>query len=107
MKKLIACLFFCSAAHAGVYETGNTLLRDLEGSEMAKMYALGYIAGAADAYGGASLCIPPTVTKGQLSDVVHQWLRINPQHRDINADLLVLASLGQHWACPKNAKRKS
>jgi hypothetical protein len=107
MKKLIACLFLCSAAHAGVYETGNTLLRDLEGSEMARMYALGYIVGAADVYGGVNLCIPPTVTKGQLSDVVHQWLRINPQHRDISADLLVLASLGQHWACPKNAKRKS
>lgn len=107
MKKLFACLFFCSAAHAGVYENGNTLLRDLEGTEMAKMYAMGYIAGAADAYGGGALCIPQTVTKGQLNDVVHQWLRINPQHRDISADVLVLAALGEYWACPKNNKRKS
>ena len=107
MKKLFACLFFCSAAHAGVYESGNTLLRDLEGTEMGKMYALGYIVGAADAYNDGALCIPQTVTKGQLNDIVHRFLRNTPQHRDLPADVLVLLSLGEHWACPKNSKRKS
>lgn len=107
MKKLFVCLFFCSAAHAGVYENGNTLLRDLEGTEMGKMYALGYIVGAADAYNDGALCIPQTVTKGQLNDIVHRFLRNTPQHRDLPADVLVLLSLGEHWACPKNSKRKS
>jgi len=106
MKQLLACLLFCSTAHAGIYENGNTLLKDLEGTEMGRMYALGYIVGAADAYGGETLCIPPTVTKGQLSDVVHQFLRGKPQHRDLPADVLVLLSLGQHWACPKSEKNR-
>jgi hypothetical protein len=90
-----------------MYESGNTLLQDLEGTEMGKMYALGYIVGAADAYNTNALCIPQTVTKGQLNDVVHRFLRGAPQHRDLPADVLVLLSLGEHWACPKNNKRKS
>jgi len=106
MKRLLACLLFCSTAHAGVYENGNTLLQDLEGTEMGKMYALGYIVGAADAYNTNALCIPQTVTKGQLNDVVHRFLRGAPQHRDLPADVLVLLSLGEHWACPKSDKRK-
>jgi hypothetical protein len=107
MKKLLLALAFAGSAHAGVYETGNTLLRDIENNEFGKMYVLGYVVGAADAYGGNALCIPTTVTKGQLLDVVHQFLRAKPQHRDLPADVLVLLSLAEHWACPKNNKRKS
>jgi hypothetical protein len=107
MRALLACLMFvCTSVHAGVYENGNTLLKDMDGTEMGRMYALGYIAGAADAYGEA-LCIPPTVTKGQLNDVVYRFLRINPQHRDLGADVLVLLALGEHWACPKKGRSKS
>lgn len=107
MKKLLLLLLFsCSTAHAGIYENGNTLLRDMDGTEMAKMYALGYIVGAADAY-NENLCIPQTVTKGQLNDVVYRFLRVNPQHRDLPADVLVLLSLGEHWACPKKDKGRN
>jgi hypothetical protein len=110
MKKLLLLLLFsCSTAHAGVYENGNTLLRDMDGTEMAKMYALGYIVGAADAYGNMDLlCIPGTVTKGQLNDVVHISLKTNPSMRDLPADLLVLAALGVYWECeakPKGRKK--
>ena len=106
-KLLISLALVCSTANASVYETGNTLLRDLENTDFGKMYVLGYVVGAADAYGGNALCIPSTVTKGQLLDVVHQFLRAKPQHRDLPADVLVLLSLSEHWACPKNSKRKS
>jgi len=107
MKALLAGLMFvCTSVTAGIYESGNTLLRDLEGSEMGKMYALGYIVGAADAYNEGALCVPQTVTKGQLSDVVHKFLRVNPQHRDLAADVLVLVALGEHWACPKSEKNR-
>jgi hypothetical protein len=109
MKKLLLGLIFvCTGVHAGVYETGNTLLRDMDGTEMGKMYALGYITGAADSY-NESLCIPKTVTKGQLNDVVYRFLRVTPQHRDLPADVLVLLALGEHWSCPKtdNKRRKS
>ena len=107
MKRLLLAFAFVGSAHASVYETGNTLLRDLENTEYGKMYVLGYVVGAADAYGGSALCIPSTVTKGQLLDVTHQFLRAKPQHRDLPADVLILAALGEHWACPKNSKRKS
>jgi len=107
MKALLAGLMFvCTGVHAGVYENGNRLLNDIEGTSMSKMYALGYIVGAADAYGGEALCIPQTVTKGQLNDVVYRFLRINPQHRDLAADVLVFIALGEHWSCPKTDKNR-
>lgn len=107
MKKFLIALAFVGSAHANVYESGNTLLREIEDTNFGKMYALGYIVGAADAYQGNALCIPNTVTKGQLLDVTHQFLRSKPQHRDLAADVLILLALGEHWACPKNSKRKS
>lgn len=108
MKKLLLALAFMgSAAQASVYESGNTLLREIEDTNFGKMYALGYIVGTADTYQGNALCIPNTVTKGQLLDVTHQFLRAKPQHRDLAADVLILLALGEHWACPKNSKRKS
>ena len=107
MKRLLLAFAFVGSAHANVYENGNTLLREIEDINFGKMYALGYIVGAADAYQGNALCIPNTVTKGQLLDVTHQFLRAKPQHRDLAADVLILLALGEHWACPKNSKRKS
>ena len=106
MKALLAGLMFvCTSVTAGIYESGNTLLKDIEGTEMSRMYAMGYIVGAADTYNEA-LCIPKTVTKGQLNDVVHRFLRGAPQHRDLPADVLVLLALGEHWACPKTEKNR-
>jgi len=53
------------------------------------------------------LCIPQTVTKGQLNDIVHRFLRGAPQHRDLPADVLVLLALGEHWPCSKKEKGRS
>ena len=107
MKKLLlGLLFVCTSANA-MYENGNMLLRDLEGTSSGQMYALGYIVGVADAYGNMDLlCIPQSITKGQLNDVVHLSLRTNPSMRDLPADLLVLAALGVHWECETKGKRK-
>ena len=107
MKALLAgLLFVCTSAHA-IYENGNMVLRDIEGQGMARMYALGYIVGVADSFNdNEALCIPGTVTKGQLNDVVHLSLRQNPSMRDLPADLLVLAALGVHWECENKPKRK-
>jgi len=108
MKTLLAGLMFvCTSAHA-MYETGNMLLRDLEGTQMGRMYALGYVVGVADAYNDdINLCIPDTVTKGQLSDVVFISLKTNPQLRDLPANLLVMSALGVYWDCPKKPKGRS
>jgi hypothetical protein len=106
MRKLLIALMFAGSAHANVYENGNTLLREIEDTNFGKMYALGYIVGVADAHQGNALCVPSTVTKGQLLDVTHQFLRSKPQHRDLAADVLILIALGEHWVCPKSDKRK-
>jgi hypothetical protein len=108
MKALIASLMFvCTSAHA-IYENGNMVLRDLEGTEMGKMYALGYIVGVADAFNDDELlCIHPSVTKGQLSDVVHIYLKNNPQVRNLPATVLIMIALSDHWACPSKPKRRS
>jgi len=116
MKTTLSCLTTCllilsstAPAHATVYESGNHLLRDLRdvnGTGFGPIYALGYIVGAADAYGGSALCIPGSVTKGQLNDVVQQFLEQEPGIRDMPADVLVLIALSKHWACPKEQKRE-
>jgi len=102
---LTCLLILTTPTHAStVYETGNHLLRDLRdatGTGFGPTYALGYIVGAADAYGGSALCIPGTVTKGQINDVVRQFLEQEPGIRDMPADVLVLIALSNHWACPK------
>ena len=107
MKALLAGLMFVCSSASAMYENGNMLLRDIEGTPSGQMYALGYIVGAADSYGNMDLlCIPGSVTKGQLNDVVHLSLRQNPSMRDLPADLLVLAALGVHWECENKPKRK-
>ena len=107
MKALLAGLMLVCTSASAMYENGNKLLADLEGTPMGKMYALGYIVGAADSYENMDLlCIPGNVTKGQLNDVVHMSLRQNPSMRDLPADLLVLAALGVHWECQNKPKRK-
>jgi hypothetical protein len=105
MKALLAVLMFVCTSASAMYENGNKLLNDMEGTTTAKMYALGYIVGVADAYGTADLlCIPATVTKGQLNDVVHISLRSNPSLRNLPADLLVLTALGSYWECEEKPK---
>ena len=108
MKTLLAGLMFvCTSAHA-LYDNGNMLLRDLEGAGMNQMYALGYIVGVTDVYNdGELLCIPSSVTKGQLNDVVQISLKTNPSMRDLPANLLVLAALGVYWDCAKKEKGRS
>ena len=107
MKALLAgLLFVCTSAHA-IYENGNMVLRDIEGTSMAKMYALGYIVGVADSFNDdENICIPGTVTKGQLHDVVHIYLKNNPQVRDLPATILIMIALSEYWGCPTKPKRK-
>ena len=108
MKKfLISLLLVCGVANAE-YTNGNNLLNRMGSSDAVdKMYALGYIVGVADTHENVNLCVQNTVTKGQLYDVVHQFLQSKPQLRDLPADVLVLLALGEHWRCPQKGKKKS
>lgn len=108
MKKiLVGLILVCGVAQAE-YTNGNALLDRMSSSDAVdKMYALGYIVGVADTHENVNLCVQNTVTKGQLYDVVHQFLRSKPQLRDLPADVLVLLALGEHWRCPQKGKKKS
>ena len=104
---LISLLLVCGVANAE-YTNGNNLLNRMGSSDAVdKMYALGYIVGVADTHENVNLCVQNTVTKGQLYDVVHQFLQSKPQLRDLPADVLVLLALGEHWRCPQKGKKKS
>ena len=108
MKKiLVGLILVCGVAQAE-YTNGNALLDRMSSFDAVdKMYALGYIVGGADTHENVNLCVQNTVTKGQLYDVVHQFLRSKPQLRDLPADVLVLLALGEHWRCPQKGKKKS
>ena len=108
MKKiLVGLILVCGVAQAE-YTNGNALLDRMSSSDAVdKMYALGYIVGVADTHENVNLCVQNTVTKGQLYDVVHQFLQSKPQLRDLPADVLVLLALGEHWRCPQKGKKKS
>lgn len=105
---LVGLMLVCASAHAK-YQNGNSLLTELEGTPMDRTFALGYIIGAADVYNdGEALCIPLTVTQGQLQDVVFIYLKNSPQIRDMPANFLVFAALNLHWKCStKSGKKKS
>ena len=101
---LISLLLVCSTVQAQ-YQSGNELYADLTSSSpQSKMYALGYIVGVTDAVLNIVVCINPGVTQGQLQDVVKNYLFANPQNRDIPANYLVVAALGQHWPCKDRKK---
>jgi hypothetical protein len=105
MKALLAGLMFVCTSASAQYQNGNTLYSDLIGTTASEqMFALGYVIGITDVYIGKELCVPKDVTQGQLSEVVTNFLGGRPQLRHHPADLLVLAALGQYWACKERTK---
>jgi hypothetical protein len=107
MKALLAGLMFVCTSVSAQYQSGNDLYKDLNSSSaQLNMYALGYVIGVADSILNIAVCIPPSVTQGQLQDVMKNYLHANPQNRDVSAHMLVIAALAQHWPC-ENRRKKS
>jgi hypothetical protein len=107
MKKLIlaTCLTALSlAANAQQlhFASGNKLLNDMNSSSVSdRMYALGYVAGAADTMNGIVFCLPPSVTVGQVNDMVKNYLTNAPQDRHFSADSIIAKVFGAAFPCPK------
>jgi hypothetical protein len=78
---------------------GNKLLSDMKGSHGFQMSALGYVMGVADAIQGAVACVPPSVTSGQLRDMVFNYLENTPAVRHFPGDALITHILKQSWPC--------
>lgn len=102
MKKLaLLAALIGGTAHAEFY-TGNQLLNMMNGSNMEKMHALGYVVGVSDVWTGVRICPSSGVNAGQVNDVVQQYLTNNPHLRHQTADALTLTALGNVWPCANN-----
>jgi hypothetical protein len=100
MKKLlILTAFTCGMAHAEFY-TGNDLLERLNGTDVQRNIALGYVGGVADALNNRIICMP-SATLGQTRDIVKQYLENNPSIRHYSADSLIQSVLSSTWPCAK------
>ena len=112
---IAACGAFTSppTAKASGSQTGNSLWTYCQAPNGSPAWSLcvGYITGAADAFGAEEgimkrssfICEPPDTTVGQIVDVVKNDLRDRPQDRSFDAASLVWGALSRAWPCPKNS----
>ena len=104
MKKLsllMAALLVSNVANAS-FITGNMLLEKMNSQDsVEKAFVLGYVAGVFDTLDELIHCnAPPSVTAGQVRDIIKKYIESNPVTRNKSADLLIGAALGQIWPCP-------
>ena len=104
MKRLLITLtaVLALSAHATYFNDGNKLLADMnEGSSTKRMYALGYVAGVVDSMNRFMFCLPSSVTIGQLTDMIHNYLRNTPSERHQPADVIIAKAFGIAFPCKK------
>lgn len=71
-------------------------------------YFEGYIMGAVDMVNGIAICMPPTVTAGQVIAIVIKYANENPETWNKPADLIISKALIPIYPChrPAAPKRK-
>jgi hypothetical protein len=94
-------------ATAQSFNSGNALFESC--SKQSQAYCGGYIIGVFDAavpvlntgadVDGFKFCAPIEVTQGQITDIVVNYLRANPQFRHFNAASLTLSALSKAYPC--------
>ena len=100
MKQIIAGLLLLPAMASAEFITGNQLLSDIQSTEnVRRTFAMGYIAGVADAHHSVTYCPPAGVNLGQLRDMAEQYLIINASMRNLSADVLIGDMLNRRWPC--------
>jgi hypothetical protein len=95
---LLTVALLCGLARAEFID-GNKLLADMNGSHGHQMSALGYVMGVADTLQGAVTCMPPSVTSGQVMDMVRNYLNNVPRERHMSGDWIVAKVLKDAWPC--------
>lgn len=105
MKRLLPLAFMaCLSAHAE-FRTGNKLLDEMKAENyFSNGVSLGYVMGVADAGSGSNHCPPPTVTAGQVSDMVKGTLESAPAIRHMPADSIIYYVLNKAWPCAKKGQ---
>lgn len=102
MKIIVAALaaLITTSASAEFYD-GNMLYQRMTGDSLDKMFALGYVAGAADSANGATYCPAANVTIGQINDMVLRFLANSPESRHFTADHIVISLVSKAWPCAR------
>lgn len=78
--------------------TGNDLHRWCSGT---RLMVLGYVSGVTDMTGFLRdpVCLPDSVTMGQINDVVCKWIDDNPKERNRKGAQVTLMALRDAWPC--------
>lgn len=101
-KLMLTAALICGPAHAE-FMTGNELLNRFNTESYADQgFAMGFVAGVADAMDNILLCMPEGATVGQARDIAIRYLRNNPQSRHRGASALVVDALSGAWPCARN-----
>lgn len=80
--------------------TGNDLLDRMDSSNNFRSgIATGYVLGVMDTMTGITICPPSGVTIGQVNDIIQKYLRDNPQHRHLAADVIVETVMKTRFPC--------
>lgn len=98
MKRALILLAFVGSAHAEFWD-GNTLHSRLNGTQVERGIALGYVMGVYDSLVNVIHCSPNNVTAGQAVDMVKNFLEATPGVRHHSADSLVSHVLKTAWPC--------
>lgn len=106
--RLAALLLALALPAQAQFIDGNGLLDRMDDPGTVKpMVALGFVLGVADSFRGSDICLPPTVQARQPYDLVHQWLKANPDKRHLEAAAIVLAVLSRAWPCKADLQKGS
>ncbi|HFT2748685.1 Rap1a/Tai family immunity protein [Klebsiella quasipneumoniae] len=114
MKKWLLALVFVVAlpAKAG-FITGNELYELYKASIRAEQASpsekdlvdaseyLGYVTGVWDTLEGFAVCTGDKITRGQIGDMVGEYLKSNPGIRDKQASSIILIYLNAKYPCKK------
>lgn len=98
MKKLFLTLAFLAGSAQAQFWSGNDLHDRMNGTDVEKVAALGFIIGVHDSNKG-TVCVPAQATTGQIRDSFAQWMNANPEVRHFSAGSLVLYMLRERWPC--------
>lgn len=109
MKKTIATIILAvSAATASAQYTypGNEMLGELnQGANWSNGQANGFIWGITDVLLVQEvICIGTGTTRKQLSDVVQQYIQVNPKYRHRDSVYLASAALIEAFPCNRQSK---
>lgn len=105
MRKTLAALLMVPSMAMAEFESGNTLLTQLQSKEMLeRLHAVGYIKGVVDVYLNVTICPPNNgsgVTAGQMSDMIKNYLENTPAIRHRTAESIINDAFKKVWPCPQ------